>query len=185
MQKEGITAEVVDFPSERIPAAGREVSTRLRAILGQDPDFDVVFVHRDAEKQDPALRYKEVQEGAARAGFGGPSVAVVPIQMTEAWLLLDEQAIRLVAGRPNGKYPIGLPPLKMAETHADPKQCLREALVSASGLTGRKLAMFRRQFSVQRQTLIEMLDPEGDVSNLTAWARLHADIRGLVKALSS
>jgi hypothetical protein len=40
-----------------------------------------------------------------------PVVCVVPVRMMEAWLLIDEMAIRRVAGNPNGRIPIELPVL--------------------------------------------------------------------------
>ena len=35
--------------------------------------------------------------------------------MTEAWLLFDESAIRVVAGNPNGKNPLNIPDLSVVE----------------------------------------------------------------------
>lgn len=88
----GAAVEMVDVPADRLPGVGRRVDDRLRAILAEDPDFDIVFVHRDSEGGDPSPRYSEVTS-AASATFTGPAVAVVPVRMTEAWLLLDEEAI--------------------------------------------------------------------------------------------
>lgn len=165
---------MVDVPADRLPGVGRRVDDRLRAILAEDPDFDIVFVHRDSEGGDPSPRYSEVTS-AASATFTGPAVAVVPVRMTEAWLLLDEEAIRQVAGSPSGKGDLSLPQRSAVERVADPKQVLKEALVAASGLHGRRLKIFRAQFPVHRALLLERLDPNGDVRELTAWSRLVAD----------
>ena len=64
--------------AERVTATAR---------LGQ---WDLLFIHRDAEGQNPQLRHEEISEAAA----GKAHVAVVPIRMSEAWLLFDEEAIR-------------------------------------------------------------------------------------------
>jgi hypothetical protein len=47
---------------------------------------------------------------------------VIPIRMTEAWLLLDEEAIRDSAGRPSSSVSLGLPLPQRVETIPDPKQ---------------------------------------------------------------
>lgn len=60
---------------------------------------------------------------------------VIPIRMTEAWLLLDEAEIRRVAGAPNGKIPLNLPNPAKVESVSDPKALLKETLARASGLS--------------------------------------------------
>jgi hypothetical protein len=175
-QSAGSEVEVVDLPADRLPGVGRRVEDRLRAVLGQDPNFDILFVHRDSEARDPSPRFEEVASAAAALNFPGPAVAVVPIRMTEAWLLLDEVAIRLVAGSPSGSGALGLPPTSAVERIADPKGVLREALIAASGVQGRRLKMFKNQFSVHRALLLERLDPHGEVRKLSAWQRLGESI---------
>ena len=69
---------------------------------------DVIFVHRDAEREGLHARVAEIQ--AALAHFSGPlCVATVPVRMTEAWLLIDEDAIRRAADNPNGRAYVGIP----------------------------------------------------------------------------
>lgn len=172
----GAEVEVVDLPADRLPGVGRKIDERLRAVLSQDPNFDIVFVHRDSEDRDPAQRHAEVATAAAAVQFDGPAIAVVPVRMTEAWLLLDEQAIRLVAGSPSGNTALDLPPKSAVERIADPKEVLKQALVTASGLAGRRLKIFRRQFPVHRALLLERLDPDGEVQALSAWCRLVEDV---------
>lgn len=173
----GAETEVVDFPADRLtPGVGRRVEDRLRAILSEDPEFDIVFVHRDAEDADPSPRYREVNAAVLAVSFRGHAVAVVPVRMTETWLLLDELAIRRVSGSPSGRAPLGLPRQRNIERLASPKEVLREALVAASGLAGRKLSIFKKQFPVHRALLLERLDPTGPVAELVAWQRLADDI---------
>lgn len=64
----------------------------------------LVFVHRDAENQPYETRLKEIPNGEK-------TVPVVPVRMTEAWLLIDENALRWAAGDPNGRQPLDMPPL--------------------------------------------------------------------------
>jgi hypothetical protein len=62
--------------------------------------------------------------------------------MTEAWLLIDEHAIRFASGNPNGRMELPLPKLAEVETLQDPKRMLHELLCKASGLRGRRLNKF-------------------------------------------
>jgi hypothetical protein len=149
---------------------------RLTCVLEFDSDFDVVIVHRDAESQAVANRITEIQGGVANAGVAWPVIPVVPIRMTEAWLLLDEQEIREVAGRPSGSQPLGLPARAGIETLADPKATLGEALDRACGFSGRRLAKFKRDFSEHRRQLLDRLDRNGPIKGLSAWNRLETDV---------
>ena len=102
---------------------------------------DLLVVHRDAERELPAVRCREIEE--ATAGLAVAVVAAVPVRMIEAWLLFDESAIRRAAGNPNGTAPLGLPALVRAESLPDPKRLLHDALLAASGLQGRRRSSFR------------------------------------------
>ena len=55
---------------------------------------DILFVHRDAENQNPEARYTEVRVANA-TGLG--HVCGVPVRMQEAWLLHNEAALREAA----------------------------------------------------------------------------------------
>lgn len=95
-------------------------------------------VHRDAERLSWDERVQEVPRGA-------DVVAVVPVRMTEAWMLGDADAIRLAAGNPSGRDDLGLPTMAAACVLPDPKLALRKALVRAAGNpSGRRLARFKR-----------------------------------------
>lgn len=164
-----ITAPDLRRLPERI---GLKVESRLRYILGQDATYDIVFVHRDAEGQDAAVRRQEIADAVAAVQCMIPAVPVVPVRMTEAWLLLDEQAIREVAGRPGGTVDLDLPRASTVESIPDPKQRLREALVAASQLHGRRLEAFKQRFSDHRRQLLERLDHSGPITALSAWQDL-------------
>lgn len=148
----------------------------MRAAWDLDDEYQIVFVHRDAESQTADLRFDEVRRGVDAVVPGHPAVPVVPVRMTEAWLLLDEAEIRLVAGRPSGVTSLNLPSLNQVEQVADPKAILATALVRAAEVRGRRLRRFQRDFSDHRRLLLSRLDPLGAVNNLTAWQRLKSDI---------
>ena len=98
---------------------------------------DVVFDHRDAEGQGHEKRVSEID--SAIHGLSIPeSIPVVPVRMTEAWLLSNEAAIRFAAGNPAGRVPLDLPPLAQLEDTPDPKAALHQALRVAAELPVRR-----------------------------------------------
>ncbi len=106
-------------------------------------DLDVLFVHRDAEKMAHEVRLAEIRADER-------VVPIVPVRMTEAWLLIDEVAIRCAAGNPNGRVKLDLPKMARLEALVDPKKELRELLARASELAGRRLQQFDRSAAVLR-----------------------------------
>jgi hypothetical protein len=170
----------------RLPVpVGRNVASQVTAALGLVQDPSLLFVHRDADREDPEVRRQQVREAVLRAGMDLVTVPVVPVRMTEAWLLADERAIRFVAGNPGGRQPLGLPPLSRLEEHADPKSLVGQVLRVASGLSGRRLRNFTDDFGHHRRQLLERLDPEGDVQKLPSWQRFVADVELALDNLGS
>jgi hypothetical protein len=104
-------------------------------------------------------------------------VCVVPVQMTEAWLLFDESAIRLAAGNPNGKNPLNLPDLSIIEQIPDPKEILFRILREASGLKGRRLKKFNMAQS--RIRITELVCDFAPLRKLNAFQRFEKDISTL------
>lgn len=132
------------------PPSGR-LSERIQRAVDLYP-CDWLFVHRDAERQAIADRHQEITEAWKNIGRWSENrrvISVVPVRMTEAWLLFDEQAIRMAAGNPSGRQPLILPPLRTLETLPDPKHLLQSFLREASGLNGRQLRKFNISRAVQ------------------------------------
>lgn len=164
---------------------GRSVEDRLRIVLNHGAASDLVFIHRDAEAQSPDDRVAEVRAAAGMVGVDvGRVVPVVPVRMTEAWLLLDHSEIRRVAGKPGSTQPLDLPGRERVEALPDPKEALRSALLVAGAPSGRRRRQqFERDFGRHRQLLLQRLDPHGPVSELSAWKRLVADIAAALDAI--
>lgn len=121
---------------------GRDLGSKLRAALQLYP-ADLLFVHRDAEAQDPALRLNEIEEAVrTQAESVPPYCVLIPVRMTQAWFLFDDAAMRKAAGNPNGSDPLSLPRVTECDRLSDPKQTLHALLQSASGLSGRRLRRF-------------------------------------------
>lgn len=169
---------------------GHSVQQRLLGALEETSStVDLVFVHRDGDSRDATSRRSEVVQAAERAVECGliphPAlvVPVVPIQATEAWALLDEAAVRDVAGKPKGREALGIPAPRNLERTADPKACLKEALRIASELTGRKADRFARRFSVHRRALLLRMDTAAASTHLAAWQALQRDTQTAVRAI--
>ena len=136
---------------------------------------DVLFVHRDAEKQPYADRLQEIS--TSLEGSGIPYIPVIPVRMMEAWLLVDEKAIRIAAGNPNGKDELYLPRIHTLEDLPDPKRLLHEALAKASGLNTGRSSRLRVE---QRVHLIpNYIDDYSPLDALPAFQALQEDIRQL------
>lgn len=119
---------------------------RLQEAVKRFP-CDVLFVHRDAERQSRQSRVKEIMNAVREAGIVEKNVPVVPVRMTEAWLLTSESAIRRAAGNPHGTEPLDIPSLARLEDIPDPKIRLHSLLATASEKQGRRLKMFIRDIN--------------------------------------
>ncbi len=159
----------------RLPRAAT-LRERLGPILELYP-CDVLFIHRDAETQSPADRRHEIS-GALHGRPNIRHIPVIPIRMTEAWLLADEAAIRRAAGNPNGTEPLNLPPLSRVESLPDPKTVLHEALRNASGLNSRRRAAFPATERARR--VVDYIDDFSPLTALSAFKGLQQDIASLL-----
>ncbi|MCC6407020.1 MAG: hypothetical protein IT453_07630 [Planctomycetes bacterium] len=153
------------------------LATRIKAAL-QISECQLLFVHRDAEKQDPELRYVEISEAI---GSAVRHVCVVPVRMQEAWLLHDEGRLREAAGRPTCSDRLDLPSLDRVEALADPKSCLHDALRKASGAKGRRAKVFRPEAAAHR--LAELIEDWSPLRRLPAFRRLEDDTRSVLVRL--
>lgn len=146
---------------------------------------DLLFIHRDAEREPHGARVTEIQHAVETAQemleekslLLPRHVCVIPVHMLEAWLLFDINGIRRSAGNPNGKISIQLPPLNRLESLPDPKNTLYQLLRSACELHGRKLKKYRPQISVHRLT--ECIDDFSPLRELAAFQFLENEIRNL------
>jgi len=136
---------------------------------------DILFVHRDAEGQDPELRRLEIPEIATSL------VRLIPVRMTEAGLLFDEPAIRSAAGNPAGRMALNLPHQRHVESIADPKTLLHELLVTAADVTGRKRKQFNRDLASRVHRVAELIVDFSSLRRLSAFRRFEADCRSILQ----
>ncbi len=136
----------------RLPKPPRRLDKRIAVAIELYP-CDLLFVHRDAEREEWKTRRDEIEQALRTVPASmrvPPVVCVIPIRMQEAWLLTNEPAIRKAAGNPSGKCPLSLPSIKTLEGLADPKDVLYDLIRKASELRGRRLQHLNVSFSAQR-----------------------------------
>ncbi len=179
-----VTGVALEF--ERLPASvGRSVLDKLTAAQKAEPGANLFFVHRDADGRDSSSRHQEIRAAVETCQLVVDWVAVVPVQETEAWLLLDETEIRRVARKPRGSVRLELPSPQQVENVANPKERLKVALTEASEASGRRLDRIRRDFSNQRELLARRLSVEGPLSSVPSWVRMRDDLQRIIKERES
>lgn len=137
----------------------------------------VLFVHRDAESTHPDERRREIPI------VFRPTVKIIPVRMTEAWLLVDEEAIRRAADRPGGVERLALPRLNQLEALADPKSELRNALLTAANVSGRRAKRFHEELPSRIYRVADLMDDFQSLRCLAAFTRLEADCRAAMVEL--
>lgn len=155
----------------------------VKAATVDMPDLDCLFVHRDADSQNYAHRYNEIRAVLNSAGYSGLWVGVVPVQEIEAWLLLNEAAIRRVAGKPRGSNNLELPSAGRVESLRNPKEALNRKILAASGKTGRRRERIKERLDSMCYQLLRDLPTGGPLEQVPAWARLKRDTKKCIAQL--
>lgn len=170
-------------PNDLLPKHKAGLPGRLEAIRLIGGEYDVIVVHRDADNAGREQRVAEIEAAVAHVFPASACVPVIPVRMTEAWLILDEPLIRTVAGNPRGTTTLNLPKPANAERDADPKARLWQILTAAADVKGRRLKQFSQGISELRRQLLERTDPYGPVSELSSWKSFDSDLRAAIERL--
>ena len=171
--------------SEHRYRSGSPLARKIRAALAVESEFDLLFVHRDANSAGYEARNREIRNAMDSVDRTLDWIPLIPGRATEAWLLLDDAAIRRVAGNPKGKQPLHLPRPAQVEGISDPKSVLRDALAEASGHTGSRLRRFKQRFGSQRRVLLEQLPIGGGLAQVPSWLRLRQEVSSFVTRYAS
>jgi hypothetical protein len=166
-----ITLDWADL--RRLPRVSSSLTARIQAAVEYYP-CDLLFVHRDAEKESREKRVEEVQEAAQSLSLSSPYVCVVPVRMQEAWMLIEEKAIRCASGNPNGAIAIVLPRIQHLENLSDPKDTLHDLLRTASELKGRRLKQFTASANAHR--VAELIENWQPLRRLSAFIQFEQDL---------
>jgi hypothetical protein len=143
---------------------------------------NMIFVHRDAESSSLENRQAEVTNAidlACATAVIPPAAAVVPVRMMEAWLLLDEDAIRQAAGNPNGSVVLNLPRRHDLEGIPDPKTVLHRLILDATELSARRKACFDMSSAVRR--IPECIDDFSSLRGLPAFSSLEERVAEIAR----
>lgn len=143
--------------------------------------WNILFVHADGAGHPERARSEQVEPAFAAlkrdfsaAEFG---VAVIPVRETEAWTILDGDALRRVFGTRLSDQQLGLPAAPhAAEATSDPKATLDHAF--------RKARTTRRRTSVS--PYLNALGEQVALDRLRAaeaFARLEADLTTALQTL--
>jgi len=164
----------------RLPKYPQTFPERIKKTLELAP-CNLLFVHRDAEKESRQKRVAEIRQAIEEAGesVAVPAVCVVPVHMTEAWLLFDEAALRRAADNPRGRQPLQLPPITKLEELPDPKNILYELLREASDLGSHRRKKFRVEERVHR--VAELIDDFSPLRALPAFQALEAELKQVIQ----
>ena len=160
----------VSFFEPRFEAKRGELATEIERVSREEAP-DILFVHRDADREPLEVRRQEIP--MIRDGL----VRVVPVRMTEAWLLIDEVAIRKAAGNPNGRVDLDLPRISRLESLPNPKELLRSLLIGASGHTSpRRRQRFQRDVPRCVQLVAEYIQDYTPLRTLAAFRAFESDL---------
>ncbi len=166
----------------RLPRPPKGLAGRIIAALDYYP-CDVLLVHRDAEGDPREKRVSEIQEAMEESTPGIPYACVVTVKMQEAWMLIDEYAIRSAAGNPNGSVTLNLPRLREIENIAEPKNVLHDLLQKASEKTGRRLKKFSASAKAHR--VAELIDDWTPLRKLSAFVEFEKELNQVLASLKS
>lgn len=123
----------------------------------------LIFVHRDSENLGLEERRREF-ETLERQDV----VPVVPVRMSEAWLLFDGSAIARAAGSPSSQVPV--PRIAEIEDIPDPKYRLDELLFQAAGTpAGRRGKVFKSSIARRRVSVAEQITDYSPLENVPAF----------------
>lgn len=173
LSQRGHTIVDVLEPMPVEPAKKDDRAQSILAVARQVHGYHLLFVHADADASSttPALRQR-IEPGVAliqAAQQRGETVCtdlvpIVPVQMTEAWMLVDRDALLSVIGTPPEHHNLDIPfRPQHVEQIADPKQQL--ARIFAEALASRTRRVRRRH------KIAELYEPLGRTVDLTVLAQ--------------
>ncbi len=165
-------AEVEIASAGFVARAGQAPVEILEQVLHQD-DPDLVVFHRDAEGEEPEIRLREIpsQERV---------VPVIPVRMTEAWLLFDAAAIARAADNPSFTG-MNLPRLARVESLPDPKEALNALLIEASDLSGNRTRQrFHRDLGMRRAWVADYIESFAPLRELSAFRAFETALHGWI-----
>jgi len=135
---------------------------------------ELLLVHRDAETASVVDREHEIIEACRELHAGLHCIQIIPVRMTESWLLLDERAIYGAAGNPNGQALFALPAADQLESLPDPKAVLLGALIAAKDIGANRRRRFRPE--QHRHRVSELIEDYSQLRALESFRHFERQI---------
>ena len=149
------------------PVFSKRKAPLAQFLQGYQPEAMLAFVHRDAESASLQERLREFPDDIRE-----DIVPIVPVRMSEAWLLFDGRAIARAADRPS--CAVAVPEIAELERLTDPKRHLEELLLEAAGSpTGRRLKNFRHSIVDRRVSVASLISDYSPLEALPAFAQFQ------------
>ena len=170
--------ERADF--SRLPKNPKNLTEKITVAIDL---FDplLLFIHRDTENEKATVRESEIDtaiRSAVKKNIDNKKyVKIIPIRMTEAWLLMDEVAIRKASGNPNGTVKLSLPKINTLETLPDPKMILEKLIKDSSQLSSRRLKSLNVRFAIQ--LVSQYIEDFSPLKNLNSYKHFEKQIKDL------
>ena len=158
----------------------RSLEDRMLSALKGYP-CEILFIHRDSENQPLDKRKNEIMEAwnkVRKPNQKNSVVAVIPVRMSETWLLCDAEAIKAASGNPNGRVNLKMPSIKRLEDESNPKKLFHSLIQRASELKGRNLTKLNVHRSVH--LVAEYTKDFSPLRNLPAFQKLEEEIKDVL-----
>ena len=116
----------------------------LESARGALGAYELLFLHTDGEGDPEAARRERIEPAQRRIEkelsiMAGRTVAVVPVRETEAWAMVDGEAIRQTFGTHLDNRALGVPSRSRdVESIPDPKSALNKAYRAVTGKRKRR-----------------------------------------------
>lgn len=166
--------------ARKLPPLREGLHMRIRYAQAMYPN-DVLLVHRDSEKESWDTRLEEINQAVKQAGIAS-WIPIVPVRMSEAWFLHDENVIRRAAGNSSSRVALNLPPKSRWALEPDPKELLFQAIRTASGHTGRRLQ--KLDLNAARAHVAELVDDFAYLRGIYSFDRFEENLDATLVAMA-
>lgn len=163
--------EPIDLRKEIRPGTYKNQAERILLAAQHAAGYHALIVHVDADdRTHHDAIYERIQPGfdlvkASKEDVCRQLIPIIPIRMTEAWMLADPEAFKEVVGTDVPTRNLGLPARPhQVEAELDPKHQLRQAIKLASASRPRR----RRRRGIRLGHLYEPLARQIRLERLSA-----------------
>lgn len=170
-------ASAVKMDLSQLPTPpGRTIREKVDAAIALEPNVNYIVIHRDGDSVGVDARELEIRQQTAHLNGEYKIIPFIPVKEMEAWLLLDEIAIKKAAENIDCRINLKLPSPKSVEHIKNPKEYLLKKLIEASELSGSRLEKFKKKFSQKRSFLAQNLPTNGLASQTKSHKNLRENI---------